>query len=89
MFPVNKKMEVETLKLPNWARTFAVIGGIASIMAGILVLAFPGLGVLFVVYLLGFALTLLGLERLTVGITGQAYKFSEKRQPMNQPQAQS
>jgi len=78
-------MEVETLKLPNWARTLAVVGGIASLMAGILVLIFPGLGVLFVVYLLGFALTLLGFERLTVGITGQAYKFSEKKQP--QPQA--
>jgi uncharacterized membrane protein HdeD (DUF308 family) len=80
MMPVNKKMEVETLKLPNWARTLAVIGGIASLIAGLLVLVFPGLGVLFVAYLLGFALTLLGLERLTVGITGQAFRLSEKQQ---------
>jgi uncharacterized membrane protein HdeD (DUF308 family) len=80
MGPVKKQMNVETLKLPNWARALAVIGGIASLMAGVLVLVFPGLGVLFVVYLLGFALTLLGLDRLMVGITGQAYRLSERKQ---------
>ncbi len=72
-------MDVEKLKLPNWARALAFIGGIASLIAGIFVLVFPGLGVLFVAYLLGFALTLLGLDRLSAGITGQAYRFSERK----------
>jgi uncharacterized membrane protein HdeD (DUF308 family) len=73
-------MDVEKMKLPNWARALAVIGGIASLIAGVLVLVFPGLGVLFVVYLLGFALTLLGLDRLTAGITGQAYRLGDGKQ---------
>ena len=55
-----------------------------SLIAGILVLVFPGLGILFVVYLLGFALTLLGFERLATGIVGRAYIFSASKQPQTQ-----
>jgi len=75
-------MEVEMGKvsLPNWARTLAVIVGLLSIVAGFLILVFPGLGVLAVVYILAFALMMLGVERLAVGITGQAYGIKKKEQ---------
>jgi uncharacterized membrane protein HdeD (DUF308 family) len=49
-----------------------------SLAAGILVLIFPALGVLFVVYLLAFALIMLGVERLGMGITGHAYVMKEE-----------
>ena len=42
--------------------------GLISLIAGLLVLVFPGLGVLFVVYLLAFAFMMLGIERLAMGI---------------------
>jgi uncharacterized membrane protein HdeD (DUF308 family) len=73
-------MEAETMSLPNWARTLAVIVGILSLIAGVLVLVFPGLGVLAVVYLLAFALIMLGVERLAMGITGHAYRIKMKEQ---------
>jgi len=75
-------MEVEMGKvsLPDWARTLAVIVGLLSIVAGFLILIFPGLGVLAVVYILAFALMMLGVERLAVGITGQAYGIKKKEQ---------
>ena len=75
-------MEVEMGKvsLPAWARTLAVIVGLLSIVAGFLILIFPGLGVLAVVYILAFALMMLGVERLAVGITGQAYGIKKKEQ---------
>jgi len=58
-----------------------VIVGLISLVAGILVLIFPALGVLFVVYLVAFAFILLGVERLGMGITGHAYvaKQEEKK----------
>jgi len=66
-------MEVESRKLPGWARALAVVVGLVTLVAGFLVLIFPALGVLFVVYILAFALILLGVERLGMGITGHAY----------------
>jgi uncharacterized membrane protein HdeD (DUF308 family) len=44
-----------------------------TLVAGILVLVFPGFGLLVVVYILAFAMILLGIERLGMGITGHAY----------------
>jgi uncharacterized membrane protein HdeD (DUF308 family) len=73
-------MEAETMSLPNWARTLAVLVGILSLIAGFLVLIFPGLGLLVVVYFLAFALILLGVERLAAGITGHAYGIKKKEQ---------
>ncbi len=74
-------MQVENRKLPGWARALAVFVGLLSLAAGLLVLVFPGLGVLFVVYLVAFALIMLGVERLGMGITGHAYvmKTEEKQ----------
>ena len=72
------EMEVESRKLPGWARALAVVVGLVTLVAGFLVLVFPALGVLFVVYILAFALILLGVERLGMGITGHAYTVTAK-----------
>jgi uncharacterized membrane protein HdeD (DUF308 family) len=71
-------MEVEIRKLPGWARALAVVVGLVTLLAGLLVLVFPALGILFVVYILAFALILLGVERLGMGITGHAYTVTAK-----------
>ena len=68
------------MKLPDWARALAIIVGISSIIAGFLVLIFPGLGVLTVVYFLAVALIFIGVERLAAGITGHAYGIKAKEQ---------
>jgi len=77
-------METETVKLPDWARVLGVFVGILSLIAGFLILVFPGLGVLTVVYLLAFALIMLGVERLAMGITGHAYRLKMKVPAPNQ-----
>jgi len=74
------EVEVGRVSLPDWARILAVIVGVLSLVAGFLVLIFPGLGVLAVVYVLAFALMMLGVERLAMGITGHAYGI-EKKEP--------
>lgn len=74
-------MDLETLSLPGWARTLAVIVGVVSLAVGFLVLAYPGLGLLVVVYFLAFASIMLGIERLAMGITGHAYR-TKKREPV-------
>lgn len=61
------------LKLPGWARALAIVVGLVSIVAGLMVLVFPGLGLLVVVYFLAFAFLLLGIERLAMGITGHPH----------------
>ena len=73
-------MEAEQISLPGWARTLAVIVGAFSLIAGLFVLAYPGLGVLFVVFLLGFALVMLGAERIAVGISGHVYRVKVQEQ---------
>jgi uncharacterized membrane protein HdeD (DUF308 family) len=54
--------------------------GILSIIAGFLVLIFPGLGILTVVYFLAVALIFIGIERLAAGVTGRAYGIKSKEQ---------
>ena len=71
-------MEVEDRKLPSWARALAVVVGLVTLVAGFFVLMFPALGIIFVVYILAFALILLGVERLGMGITGHAYTVAAK-----------
>lgn len=78
-------MEVENRKLPGWARALAVVVGLVTLVAGFLVLVFPALGVLFVVYILAFALILLGVERLGMGITGHAYAIRAKSKEPAKP----
>ena len=75
-------MEVEMgrVSLPAWARALAVIVGVLSIVAGFLILIYPGLGVLAVVYILAFAMVMLGVERLAMGLTGQTYGVKKKEE---------
>ena len=77
-------MEVESRKLPGWARALAVVVGLVTLLAGFLVLVFPALGILFVVYILAFALILLGVERFGMGITGHAYTVAVKSKESEQ-----
>jgi uncharacterized membrane protein HdeD (DUF308 family) len=72
-------METDKITIPGWARALAIIGGILSIMAGFLILVFPGLGVLLVAYFLAFALIMLGTERLVVGISAHAYTIKAQK----------
>ena len=72
------EVEVGKVSLPNWARTLAAIVGVLSLVAGFGILVFPGLGVLFVVYVVAFALIMLGVDRLAMGITGQTYGIKKK-----------
>ena len=76
----SEKFEVQVRKLPNWSRALAIVVGLVSLVAGLLVLAFPALGLLFVVYMVAFALVLLGIERLGMGITGHAYVVEPKQE---------
>jgi len=74
------EVEVGNVSLPGWARTLAVIVGVLSLIAGFLVLVFPGLGVIAVVYILALALMMLGVDRLAAGITGHAYGIKAQKQ---------
>jgi uncharacterized membrane protein HdeD (DUF308 family) len=64
-------------KLPTWYRAWAVVVGILSIVSAGIVLAFPGLAVWILVFLLAFALIFIGMDRLVVGISGQPFWWVE------------
>lgn len=59
--------------LPGWARALAVVVGIISLILGIVVLVFPGLAILTLVFLLAIAFLFIGIDRLMAGITGHPY----------------
>jgi uncharacterized membrane protein HdeD (DUF308 family) len=70
---VKQLIEENKVKLLGWVRALSIIVGIASLVAGFSVLIFPGLGMLFLVYLLSVGLIFIGFERLIVGISGNIY----------------
>jgi len=76
-------MEVEMgrVSLPDWARALAIFVGLLSLISGFLIVIFPGLGVIAVVYILAFALMMLGVDRLAMGISGHSYGIKRKEQP--------
>jgi uncharacterized membrane protein HdeD (DUF308 family) len=59
--------------LPNWARAIAVVVGIVSLGLGFVVLVYPGLAILTLVFLLAIAFLFIGIDRLMAGITGHPY----------------
>jgi uncharacterized membrane protein HdeD (DUF308 family) len=59
--------------LPGWARALAIVVGIVSIILGIIVLLFPGLAILTLIFLLAIAFLFIGIDRLIAGITGHPY----------------
>ena len=60
-------------RLPGWYRAVAVTVGLISIALAFVVLLFPGLALLTLVFLLGFALLVIGIDRVIAGITGHPY----------------
>jgi hypothetical protein len=69
-------------KLPNWYRAFATFVGVLSIILALVVLADPLLGVAVLVLLLGFALLVIGIDRLVAGITGHPFGLAPGLQPL-------
>jgi uncharacterized membrane protein HdeD (DUF308 family) len=67
--------QAATATLPGWARALAVVVGIVSIILGIVVLIFPGLAILTLVFLLAIAFLFIGIDRLIAGITGHPYSM--------------
>ncbi len=82
-------MAAATVTLPTWARALAIVVGLVAIAAGIIVLVFPGIAVLTLVFLLGIALLFIGIDRLMSGITGHPYQgmFGMPLAPPAQPPA--
>ncbi len=69
-------MATGSLQLPMWYRVLALIVGVVSIALALVVLVIPALGVLLLIFLLGFALLVIGMDRLVTGITGHLYGWS-------------
>ena len=58
-------------KMPGWTRTAEIILGLVSLVAGIWVLAYPGLAVLTLILLLSIGLIFLGWRDVVVGVMGK------------------
>jgi|GEM_PF-6809498 len=67
-------IEERDVKLPGWMRALAIIVGIISIVAAIIVLLYPAIAVATLMMLLAIGLLLIGIERLAIGISGRAYR---------------
>ena len=65
----------QNMRLPTWYRGLATVVGLISIGLAFVVLAFPGLALLTLVFLLSFALLVIGIDRLAAGITGHPFGF--------------
>jgi uncharacterized membrane protein HdeD (DUF308 family) len=70
---VKQLIEENKVKLLGWMRALSIIVGLASLIVGFSVLIFPGLGMLFLAYLLSVGLIFVGFERLVVGVSGEIY----------------
>ena len=66
-------MALPTAKLPNWYRALAVVVGVLSIVLALIVLADPTLAVALLIFLLAFALLVIGIDRLVSGVTGHPF----------------
>jgi uncharacterized membrane protein HdeD (DUF308 family) len=56
--------------LPNWMRGFLVAGGVLTIVLSIIVLVYPGVALLTLVFLLSIGLTWSGIDAIVAGATG-------------------
>jgi hypothetical protein len=66
-------MPPSTAKLPTWYRVLTFVVGLITIALAFIVLADPGLALLTLVFILGFALLVIGFDRLIAGITGHPF----------------
>jgi uncharacterized membrane protein HdeD (DUF308 family) len=64
-----------TMTLPGWARALAIVVGIVSLILAVVVLVFPGLALLTLIFLLAIAFLFIGIDRLIAGITGHPYSL--------------
>lgn len=67
-------IEEGAVELPGWMRALAIIVGIISIVAAIIILIYPAIAVATLITLLAIGLLLMGIERLAIGISGRAYR---------------
>lgn len=66
-------MPSSSAKLPSWYRALALIVGVISIALAFVVLIDPVLAVATLILLLGFALLVIGIDRIVAGITGHPF----------------
>ena len=66
-------MQSSSAKLPGWYRGLAVFVGVISIALAFVVLIDPALAVATLILLLGFALLVIGIDRIVAGITGHPF----------------
>jgi uncharacterized membrane protein HdeD (DUF308 family) len=59
--------------LPTWYRAVAILFGLITVGLALLVLADPVLGVAALIFLLAFALLVMGVDRIIAGITGHPF----------------
>jgi uncharacterized membrane protein HdeD (DUF308 family) len=77
--------QAATMTLPGWARALAIVVGIVSLILGVVVLLFPTLGLLTLVFLLAIAFLFIGIDRLIAGITGHPYSLLAPLMPPSGP----
>ena len=71
----------QSIKLPNWYRALAVVVGVVSIGLAFIVLAYPALGALLLIFLLALALMVIGIDRLVAGVSGHPYGWIMPARP--------
>ncbi|HEY9206527.1 MAG TPA: DUF308 domain-containing protein [Candidatus Methanoperedens sp.] len=71
--------EPEAVRLPGWMRWLAIISGIISIIAAIVVIVNPLIALRTLVILFAIALLFIGIERLIAGISGKSYRLIAHR----------
>ncbi len=64
----------ESIQLSGWMRSIAIISGIIAIIAAIVVIAYPAIGLRTIAVTLGIGLLLIGIDRLATGISGRPYR---------------
>lgn len=69
-------------RLPGWYRALATTVGVVSIGLAFGVLAFPGPAILTWVFLLGFALLVIGIDRVAAGVTGHPFGWLPMARPL-------
>ncbi len=67
--------------LPMWYRVLAIVVGVVSIVLALVVLADPALGLFLLIFLLGFALLVIGIDRLITGVTGHLFGWAGPMYP--------
>ncbi|MCX9011581.1 MAG: DUF308 domain-containing protein [Candidatus Methanoperedens sp.] len=72
-------IEEGAAQMPGWMRALAIIVGIISIIAAIIVLLYPAIAVATLITLLAIGLLLIGIERLAIGISGRPYRPAAHR----------